>query len=111
MIAAPAVKLKMMLKWTSLIILLTTLFAWPETTTFVQDAVPGEILKRTQLIKNGNASGTTFTLQHQGKLYLVKARRVVAGLSVDKPTIEPWRSNKWGKHPAAKNTFPSITRC
>lgn len=34
--------------------------------TFAQDAVPGEILKRPQLIKVGNASGTTFTLQHQG---------------------------------------------
>jgi hypothetical protein len=85
----------MILRLGSLIILLTTLFAWPATTTFAQDAVPREILKRTQLIKVGNATGTTFSLEHQGKLYLVTARHVVAGLSVDKPTIELWRSNKW----------------
>ena len=50
-----------------------------------QDAVPQEIMERTFLIRWGNSAGTAFTIDYQGRLYVVTAKHVVSG---DPPTAE-----------------------
>ena len=71
-----------------------------------QDAVPGEILGRTMLIKIGNSFGTAFTIDHKGKLYLVTARHVVAGLPVSNATIQISRPTGWIDYHIRRILFP-----
>ena len=52
-----------------------------------QDAVPIEILQRTFLVKMGSATGTAFTIDHKGAIYLVTARHVGATLPDSKPVF------------------------
>ena len=71
-----------------------------------QDAVPGEILQRTILIKNGNKYGSAFWVDHKGGGYLVTARHLVEGLPNTKATIEMWQDNAWKTLQTAKTLFP-----
>lgn len=72
-----------------------------------QDAVPDEILQRTIFIKAGNEAGTAFAVDYQGKLYLVTARHVVAGLPAEHATIQIWQENQWKDFHTVKTIYPS----
>ena len=71
-----------------------------------QDAVPGEMLGRTLPIKVGDTYGTAFALDYGGKLYIVTARHVVAGLPPGKATIQVRKSNNWIDINTVKTLFP-----
>jgi hypothetical protein len=71
-----------------------------------QDAVPVEILERTLYVRVGNEGGTAFKIDHQGKVYLVTARHVVAGLPPSNATIKVWRADKWEDLKTVKTFFP-----
>ena len=71
-----------------------------------QDAVPFEILERTLYIRVGNEGGTAFKLDYQGKIYLVTARHVVAGLPSGTATIKVWRTDKWEDYKTLKTLSP-----
>jgi hypothetical protein len=75
-------------------------------TALAQDAVPGEILNRTLSIKVGNETGTAFSIDYEGKLYLVTARHVTTGLPETKATIEIQRSGKWISYQTKRTLFP-----
>jgi hypothetical protein len=72
-----------------------------------QDAVPTEILERTIFIKAGTEAGTAFSVDYQGKVYLVTARHVVTGLPVSNATIQVWQSDQWKDYHTVKTIFPS----
>jgi S1-C subfamily serine protease len=74
---------------------------------YAQDAVPTEILQRTFLIKVGNTTGTAFIVDRNGKVYVVTARHVVAGLPDTKATFQLWRSNKWQDVQTVRTMLPS----
>lgn len=71
-----------------------------------QDAVPIEIQQRTVFIK-GSEAGTAFSIDYQGKVFLVTARHVVAGLPPQKATIQIWHDEKWEDYHTIKTIFPS----
>jgi hypothetical protein len=71
-----------------------------------QDAVPGEILHRTVLVKAGDEAGTAFYVDFEGKLYLVTARHVVAGLPERNATIQVRHGDTWEDVHAARILFP-----
>jgi hypothetical protein len=85
----------------------SVLFSVTSLALLAQDAVPGEILQRTILIKAGNSYGTAFAVDYQGKMYLVTARHVVAGLPENKATIQMWQSDQWKDYQTVKTLFPS----
>lgn len=72
-----------------------------------QDAVPTEILQRTKLIRIGNDGGTAFQIDYGGKLYMVTARHVVAGLSQGRATVQIWESDKWYDVQITKTIYPA----
>lgn len=74
-----------------------------------QDAVPAEILQRTLLIKVGDRTGTAFTIDHNGGLYVVTARHVAAGLPNTNAVFQLWRANKWEDVRTVKTLFPRST--
>jgi hypothetical protein len=74
---------------------------------FAQDAVPTEILQRTILIKVEDVYGTAFAVDYQGKMYLVTARHVVAGLPDSKATIQIWRSEQWKDFHTVRTLLPA----
>lgn len=76
------------------------------TAVFAQDAVPTEILQRTLFIKVGDEGGTAFKVDRNGKLYLVTARHMVAGLPISGATIQIWQSDKWVDYKTVKTLFP-----
>ncbi len=76
-------------------------------TLLAQDAVPVEILERTRLIRSGDTTGTGFTIDHHGKLYIVTARHVVDGMPTGKATIQVWHSDKWADFPIVKTLLPA----
>ena len=73
-----------------------------------QEAVPGEILGRTWLIKNNAANkyGTAFVVEHKGEGYLVTARHMVEGLPDTKATIDVWQEGTWKTLNTVKTLFP-----
>jgi len=71
-----------------------------------QDAVPGEILQRTILIKAGNEEGTAFAIDYRGKLYLVTARHVVSGLPETNATIQVRHADTCKDYHTLKTLFP-----
>jgi Trypsin-like peptidase domain len=76
---------------------------------FAQDAVPGEILQRTQLIRVGGekgVEGTAFKIDYKGKLYLVTTRHVVNAMPVLDAEIEVSHSGSWNKYHIARVFFP-----
>lgn len=72
-----------------------------------QDAVPTEIMTRTIFIKIGNETGTAFTIDSQGKLYLVTARHLVSGLPETNAIIQVRRAAKWEDLHTVKTLLPS----
>lgn len=83
------------------------LFLSTASTSLAQDAVPGEILNRTLFIKAGNEAGTAFGIDYQGKLYLVTARHVIAGLPTSNATIQVWQNEQWKDYKTVKTLFPA----
>jgi len=75
-------------------------------TVMAQDAVPEEILQRTVLIKVGNSVGTAFSIDYEGKLYLVTAKHVVSGLPESNATIQVRRGDRWDDVHTVKTLFP-----
>lgn len=71
-----------------------------------QDAVPGEILGRTVFIKAGNEFGTAFSIDYQGKLYIVTAKHVVAGLPTTNAIIQVMKSGQWRDIQTVRTLFP-----
>jgi hypothetical protein len=71
-----------------------------------QDAIPMEILQRTMLIKIGNMYGTAFKIDHEGKIYVVTARHLVAGVPEIKATIQVWEQ-AWKDYHTVRTIFPS----
>jgi S1-C subfamily serine protease len=74
---------------------------------FAQDAVPTEILLRTQFIKGPSEEGTAFTVDYKGKVYIVTARHVVAGVPMQNATIQEWRDGEWKDYRTVKTIYPS----
>jgi hypothetical protein len=76
-------------------------------TAFGQDAVPGEILQRTTLIKIGNSGGTAFSIEYRGIYYLVTARHVVAGLPRVDAVVQVRHLGEWKSYQVKKIIFPA----
>jgi hypothetical protein len=74
---------------------------------YAQDGVPVEILQRTVMIKVGDKYGSAFTIDYDGKLYLVTARHLVIGLPPTRATIEVRRAGKWEPFRTVKTFVPS----
>jgi len=72
-----------------------------------QDAVPTEILARTLFIKWGNEMGTAFTFDYQGRLYLVTARHVVAGVPAVDAVIQIRQGDQWKDYWTVRTIYPS----
>lgn len=72
-----------------------------------QDAVPGEILMRTLYVSFGNEAGTAFKVDYQGKVYLITARHVVAGVPKNNATIRTWQQDKWQDYHTIRTIYPS----
>ena len=71
-----------------------------------QDAVPVEIMARTGFIKWGNEAGTSFTIDYQGKLYLITARHVVAGIPDSNAVLQVRDGDKWVEYKTTKTIYP-----
>ena len=76
---------------------------------YAQDAVPGEILLRTVFIKpkGSNEGGSAFTIDYNGKLYLVTARHVISGVADSDAIIEVRRTSSWEDYKTTKTLYPS----
>jgi S1-C subfamily serine protease len=72
-----------------------------------QDAVPAGILNRTIFIKGPTEAGTAFSVDYKGKLYLVTARHVIAGVPAQNATIQMWRDEHWKDYHTVRTLFPS----
>lgn len=83
------------------------LFLSTASTSLAQDAVPGEILSRTIFIEAGNEAGTAFAVDYKGKLYLVTARHVIAGIPTSNATIQIWQDERWKDYKTVKTLFPA----
>jgi S1-C subfamily serine protease len=73
-----------------------------------QDAVPAEILQRTMILQTPTERGTTFTIDHKGKLYLVTARHVVAGLPTQNTSVQLLQNGRWLTENISKILFPPL---
>jgi S1-C subfamily serine protease len=73
---------------------------------FSQDAVPREILQRTLHVKVPNGEATGFEIDYKGKIYLVTARHVVAGLSTTGVTLQVEQSKKWIDYKTVRTLLP-----
>jgi hypothetical protein len=86
-----------------------TMLLYARVEAYAQDAVPGEILSRTVLIKpkGRNEGGSAFTLDYKGKLYLVTARHVIEGVAKSGAIIEVKHSDKWEDYQTVRTLYPS----
>jgi S1-C subfamily serine protease len=75
-------------------------------TVVAQEAVPGEILGRTHMIKVGDLQGTGFGVEYKNKLYFVTARHVAAGLPAKDAVIEVMKAGTWQKVHTIRTLFP-----
>jgi len=91
------------------VIAAATMLLCAQAAAYAQDAVPGEILSRTVFIKQkgSNGGGSAFTLDYEGKLYLVTARHVIEGIAGSGAIIEVRRSDKWEEYHTVKTLYPS----
>jgi len=71
-----------------------------------QDAVPNEILQRTRFIRVGDEGSTAFCVDYHGKIYLVTARHVVAGVPQIGATIQVWDQESWKDYKTVRTLFP-----
>ncbi len=88
-------------------ILLAVISCGYGTNSVAQDAVPGEILERTILIRSGTEQGTAFTIDYAGKLYIITARHVVAGVPKLNATLQVRKEGQWLNLPTLKTLYPS----
>jgi S1-C subfamily serine protease len=72
-----------------------------------QDAVPLEMLQRTVFIKAGPEAGTAFAVDYRGKMYVITARHVVAGVPTHNAIIQVWQKDQWKEYTTVKTIFPS----
>jgi hypothetical protein len=70
-----------------------------------QDAVPGEILLRTFPIRAAE-QGTAFTIDHDGKVYLVTARHVAGALPAQGATVQIRQNGEWKDYKTVKTIYP-----
>lgn len=73
-----------------------------------QDAIPVEILRRTLYVKVGNVTGTAFKIDYKGKVFLVTARHVAAGLPEIKAIIQVMKSanGQWENYATIRTLYP-----
>lgn len=71
-----------------------------------QDAVPAEMLLRTFFVKVGGATGTAFSIEYKGKIYLVTARHVANGLPESDAIIQMRQSDQWKDFHTVKTILP-----
>src|SRR5271165_792754 len=71
------------------------------------DYMPVEMLQRTMYIKAGEVAGTAFTVDYQGKMYLITARHVVAGVPTRDAIIQIWQQEQWKNYHTVQTIFPS----
>ncbi len=71
-----------------------------------QDAVPDEILQRTLLIRGPSEQGTAFSIDYKGKLYLVTARHVVAGVPDTNAVIKIRQAGEWKDYQTVRTLYP-----
>ena len=86
------------------------LLRWPAWSgTPAQDAVPVEILQRTEFIKKQDTEGggAAFELDYHGKLYIVTAWHVVEGVPSSDAIIQVRRADKWEDYHIVKTLYPS----
>jgi hypothetical protein len=83
------------------------LFLFLPSNLWSQDAVPIDILQRTVFIKVGSEAGTAFAVDYQGKMYLITAKHVVAGVPAENATIQIWQDNEWKNYQTVKTIYPS----
>lgn len=76
-------------------------------TALAQDVVPLEIMQRTLFIKAGNETGTGFWVDYKGKLYLITAKHVVAGLPRTSAVLQIWQGDQWKDFKTVRTIFPS----
>jgi hypothetical protein len=72
-----------------------------------QDGVPTEILQRTIFIKAGTEAGTAFGVDYAGKMFLVTARHVIAGLPAQGAVIQILQENQWKDYHTVRTLFPT----
>jgi hypothetical protein len=80
---------------TRLFLLIAVLWSCLACPALAQDAVPQEILLRTLFVKVGDHTGTAFKIDYMGKIYLVTARHVAAGLPERDAVIQVRRGQNW----------------
>jgi S1-C subfamily serine protease len=90
-----------------LVLIVFVIFMSLASRTTAQDLVPGEMLSRTIFIKAGNEAGTAFSIDYEGKMYLVTARHVVSDLPRENATIQIWQQEQWKDYHTVKTIFPS----
>ena len=78
-----------------------------DNSTWAQDAVPSEIMARTQFIRWGAEAGTAFTVEYQGRIYLITAKHVVAGVPDTNATIQVRVGDKWEDYQTTNTIYPS----
>jgi hypothetical protein len=81
-------------------------YSWMVPALFAQEGVPREILERTIFIKTPNGTGTAFKVDYQGKVYLVTARHLVAGLPIARATIQVRQAEEWKDLHTVRTLFP-----
>jgi hypothetical protein len=72
-----------------------------------RDYFPAEMLSRTFFIKLGDVKGTAFSVDYQGKMYIITARHVVAGVPAREATIQIWQQEQWKDYHTVKTILPS----
>jgi S1-C subfamily serine protease len=71
------------------------------------DYAPMEMQSRTIFIKAGNMTGSAFSVAYEGKIYLVTAKHVVAGLPVRDAVIQIREAGTWKDYQTVRTIFPS----
>jgi hypothetical protein len=64
---------------------------------------------RTVFIKVETEAGTAFTVDYQGKMYLVTARHVVEGVSATRTAIQVWKEEQWKGHSTVRTIYPTFS--
>src|SRR5208337_2370380 len=72
-----------------------------------RDYFPAEMLYRTFFIKSGDVKGTAFSVDYQGRMYIVTARHVVAGVPRREAIIQMWQQEQWKDYRTVKTILPS----
>lgn len=85
------------------VLLLSCLVFAPESHT--QDVVPTEILLRTFPIRAAE-QGTAFTIDHDGKVYLITARHVAGAVPAEGAIVQIRQNGEWKDYKTVKTIYP-----